>query len=350
MTTATMPAVVQYDIKPGCVELRQMPIPEIDDDHALLRVGAVSVCGSDIHQYHASHSWPVNTPCILGHEFGGTLVKVGKNIKGFKEGDRVVNETAAEICGICQQCRTGRYNLCQKRRGYGYGVHGAMTQYVKVPGRTLHHIPDSLPFHYACLTEPCCVAYNAICENATIKPGDIVVVIGPGPIGNLCARMAALRGANPLIVAGRTMDAERLEGALKLGATRIVNVDKENLEEVVRSYDELGADVVCEASGASKPLEIALKLARPDGQVIKVGWSPDNIPIDMNPLVQKNLRLQGSFSHTWPMWEKVIRLLANGQMMPEVIVGLRTGLEDWKNAFDTMSSGKIIKSILEPNA
>ncbi len=348
MSVKTQKSVVQYELKAGGVELREMPIPEIDDDHVLLKVGAVSVCGSDIHQMHNTHNWPVNIPVILGHEFGGTIAKVGKNVKGFKEGDRAVSETAAEICGVCIPCRTGRYNLCQKRRGFGYGVHGAMTSYVKVPGRTLHHIPDTLPFHYACLTEPCCVAYHAVCVNVDIKPGDMVVVIGPGPIGNLCARMAALRGANPLIVAGRTMDKERLEGARQLGATRIVNVDEESLEDVVRSYDELGAEVVCEASGASKPLEIALKLTRPDGQVVKVGWSPDNIPIDMNPLVQKNIKLQGSFSHTYPMWEKVIRLLSTGQMMPEVIVGLKTSIEDWFNGFEMMHKGKVIKSVLIP--
>lgn len=343
-------AVVQYALKPMGVELREMPVPEIGENDVLLHVGAVSVCGSDIHQAHNTHSWPVNIPVTLGHEFGGTIAKVGRSVKGFKEGDRVVSETAAEICGQCVMCRSGRYNLCPNRKGFGYGVQGAMASYVKVPERCLHHIPDSLPFYYACLTEPCCVAYHAMCENSKIKPGDMVVVIGPGPIGLLCARMAALSGANPLIVAGLPQDATRLNDALKLGATRIVNIKEENLEDVVRSYDPLGAEVVCEASGASRPLEVALKLARPDGQVTKVGWSPDNVPIDMNPLVQKNVRLQGSFSHTYAMWEKVIHLLTLGLPKPEIIVGLKTGLGDWENAFEAMHSGKVIKSVLVPEA
>lgn len=348
MSAATQPAVVQYDIQKDCVELRELPIPEFGDDDVLLRVGAASVCGSDIHQWHATHSWPVNTPVTLGHEFGGTIEKVGRNVKGFKEGDRVVSETAAYICGRCIMCRSGRYNLCPTRKGFGYGLHGAMTRYVRVPERCLHNIPDTLPFHYACLTEPCSVAYSAMIANARIRPGDMVVVIGPGPIGLLCARMAALCGANPLIVAGRTADAERLDAALKLGATRIVNVDEENLEEVVASYDPMGAELVCEASGASKPVEIAIRMARPDGQVVKVGWSPQNVPIDLNPLVQKNVTLQGSFSHNYPMWEKVIRLLDTGQMMPELIVGVRSGLEGWRHAFEAMHEGKVIKSVLEP--
>lgn len=341
-------AVVQYELKPMGVELREMPVPEIGETDVLLHVGAVSVCGSDVHQAYNTHSWPVNIPVILGHEFCGTIARVGKAVKSFKDGDRVVCETAAEICGECIMCRSGRYNLCPTRKGFGYGVHGAMASYVKAPARCLHRIPDKLPFHYACLTEPNCVAYNAICANADVKPGDCVVVMGPGPIGLLCARMAALCGANPLIVAGLKADEARLKSALKLGATRIVNVQEENLDEVVRSYNPLGADVVCEASGASRPLDIALKLARPDGQVVKVGWSPDNIPVDMNPLVQKNLRLQGSFSHNYPIWERAIHLLAEGMTMPEEIVGLRCDLDGWHEAFESMHTGKVIKSVLEP--
>ena len=162
----------------------------------------MSVCGSDVHQAWATNSWPVNVPVTLGHEFGGTVAAAGRDVKSVREGDRVVSETAAVICGTCLMCRTGRYNLCPSRKGFGYGINGAMADYVRVPERCLHHVPDSLPFELACLTEPHCVAYNAMCGNATIRPGDTVVVLGPGPIGLLCARMAALSGANPLIVAG----------------------------------------------------------------------------------------------------------------------------------------------------
>src|SRR5919106_2013153 len=195
-------ALVQYALAPLAVELREVVVPEIGDDDVLLRVGAVSVCGSDVHQCYNTHSWPVNVPVVLGHEFAGTVAKTGRSLKGFREGDRVVSETAAEICGDCILCRTGRYNLCPSRKGFGYGIDGAMAQWVRVPARCLHHIPDSLPFDIACLSEPHAVAYQSMCVNSTIRPGDLVVVLGPGPIGLLCARMAALSGADPLIVAG----------------------------------------------------------------------------------------------------------------------------------------------------
>ncbi|MBO0724690.1 MAG: alcohol dehydrogenase catalytic domain-containing protein, partial [Blastocatellia bacterium] len=101
----TMAAVVQFDLKPGSVELREAPVPEIGEDEVLLQVGSVSVCGSDVHQYYGSHSWPVAAPVVLGHEFGGVVAKKGARVRGFKEGDRVVSETASYICGKCMMCR-----------------------------------------------------------------------------------------------------------------------------------------------------------------------------------------------------------------------------------------------------
>ena len=342
------PAVVHYALEPLAVELREVAVPEIGDGDVLLRVGAVSICGSDVHQAYNTHSWPVNVPVVLGHEFAGTVAKAGRTVKTFHEGDRVVSETAAEVCGECLLCRTGRYNLCPQRKGFGYGIDGGMASYVKVPARCLHRIPDTLPFELACLAEPHAVAYNAMCVNSTIRPGDLVVVLGPGPIGLLCARMAALAGANPLIVAGLSSDAPRLETAMRLGATRVVNAERENVEDVVRGLNPLGADLVCDASGASRPLDLALALTRPDGQVTKVGWSPDLVPVNINPLVQKNVRLQGSFSHNFPIWERVIHLLDRRLTLPDAIVGLTSPLEEWREAFAAMHDGRVIKSVLIP--
>ena len=113
----TQTAVVQYALKPLAVELREVPVPDIDDNDVLLQVGAVSVCGSDVHQSRNTQSWPVEVPVVLGHEFGGTVAKVGRLVRGFREGDRVVSETAAWICGECLMCRGGLYNLCPLRKG-----------------------------------------------------------------------------------------------------------------------------------------------------------------------------------------------------------------------------------------
>jgi alcohol dehydrogenase/L-iditol 2-dehydrogenase len=345
----THPAIVHYALQPHAVELREVPVPGISDDDVLLHVGGVSVCGSDVHQAHNTHSWRVNVPVVLGHEFGGTVAMAGSGVRNFREGDRVVSETAAQICGECMQCRTGQYNLCPSRLGFGYGLDGAMARWVRVPARCLHHIPDSLPFDLACLAEPHAVSYQAMCVNSTIRPGEAVVVMGPGPIGLLCTRMAALSGADPLIVAGCTADGARLETARKLGATHTVDVQTQRLEEVVADITRGGADLVCDATGASQPLEDAIRITRPGGQVTKVGWSPDKLGIDMNPLVLKNVRIQGSFSHNYPVWERVIHLLDRRLTMPDAIVGMRAPLESWHEAFEAMHERRVIKSVLLPN-
>jgi L-iditol 2-dehydrogenase len=342
----SQPAVVHYALEPLAVELREVAVPQIGDEDVLLAVGAVSVCGSDVHQAHNTHSWPVDVPVTLGHEFCGTVAAAGRAVRGFKEGDRVVSETAAIICGACEMCRSGLYNLCPSRKGFGYGTDGAMAEYVRVPARCLHHIPDGLAFDLACLTEPHAVAYNAMCVNATIRPGDCVVVLGPGPIGLLCARMAALSGADPLIVVGRGSDRDRFETARGFGATHVAAAQEDDVEAIVRELSPIGADVVCDASGSTATTDLSVRLARPDGQIVKVGWSPESQPINLNPLVHKNVRLQGSFSHNWRIWERVIRLLASGATMADQIVGMRTSLGDWRSAFDAMHEGRVIKSVL----
>lgn len=142
-------------------------------------------------------------------------------VQGWSEGDRVVNETAAVINAASPLSRTGLYNLDPSRKGFGYGVDGAMTRYVRVPERCLHAVPPGLPLEQAALTEPCCVAYNAVVNNARVRPGDRVLVLGPGPIGVLCAAIARLMGAEVALV-GLERDRARLEMGRAYGCEAIV--------------------------------------------------------------------------------------------------------------------------------
>ncbi|MCL4148129.1 UNVERIFIED_CONTAM: hypothetical protein GTU68_006126, partial [Idotea baltica] len=217
-------AVVNYSPDKYSVELREIQRPEIGDNDVLLEVAAVGVCGSDLHQWTSDHSWPVNYPVVLGHEFSGRIAALGKNVSGWKEGDRVVSETAAVIDPDSPMTRQGLYNLDPTRLGFGYGVNGAMTKYVKVPSRILHRVPDALSLSKAALTEPCCVAYSATVVNASIKPGDYILVIGPGPIGLLCAAMARLQGAI-VGVLGLEKDHYRLGIAKTYGCDILVGND-----------------------------------------------------------------------------------------------------------------------------
>ncbi len=344
-----MTSIVQYDLQPMAVEHREMPVPDIHENEVLLRVGAVSVCGSDIHQYHNTQSWPVRVPVVLGHEFCGQVAKIGERVRGFREGDRVVSETAASICGQCIYCRAGEYNLCPQRIGFGYGTDGAMAEFVRVPERCLHHIPDALPFDRAALTEPCCVAYNAVAVKSHIRPGDTVVVLGPGPIGLLCAEMARLAGAGTLVVCGMSQDESRLTTARALGATHALNGEKTDVRSFIRELgDGLGADLIVDAAGASAALKLALDIVRPGGQITKVGWGPQPLNFSLDPLVQKAVTLQGSFSHTFRNWEKVVALLAAGKINLDLIVSRVAGLEDWRECFDGMYTGEYVKAVLQP--
>ncbi|MFY0654495.1 MAG: zinc-binding dehydrogenase [Cyclobacteriaceae bacterium] len=336
-------AVVNYAEEEGSVEIREISQPEIGEEDVLLEVANVGVCGSDLHQWTSNHSWPVNYPVVLGHEFGGHIAQLGNNVKNWKEGDKVVSETAAVINPISALSRTGLYNLDPDRKGFGYGVNGAMTRFVKVPARCLHHVPAHLSFEKACLTEPCSVAYNAVAVNSNIKPGDKVIVIGPGTIGILCAAVAKLFGAEVAIV-GLESDRNRLEIAKIYGCEGIAG----DATEWAKERDSLGADCIIDAAGVSATLQAALELVRPNGQITKVGWGPQPMNFSLDPLVQKNIRLQGSFSHNWPIWEKVIGLLANGSLDVAPIIGGIWSLSSWEEAFEKMHSGEVVKSVLKP--
>jgi alcohol dehydrogenase/L-iditol 2-dehydrogenase len=336
-------AVVTFAPKKHSVELREIPRASIAEDEVLLEVGAVGVCGSDLHMWTAQHSWPVRYPVVLGHEFCGVIREVGSRVTGWHEGDRVVSETAAVVDPNSPMTRQGLYNLDPGRRGYGAMVDGAMRRFVPVPARILHRMPTGMTFEQAALTEPCCVAYNAVVNNARVRPGDRVLVLGPGPIGILSAAIARLCGAT-VGVCGLENDRARLEVAGRYGCTPIVG----DATEWARGGDGLGVDGVVDATGVSAALATALALVRPAGWISKVGWGAQPLGFSLDPLVQKNVTLQGSFSHNWPIWERVIQLIAAGTLDVGPITGGVWPLTEWHEAFEKMHSGQIVKAVLKP--
>ncbi len=338
-------AVVNFASTPHSVEIREISSPTPGPDDVIIDVGAVGVCGSDLHQWTGDHSWQVNYPVVLGHEFGGTIAELGANVKGWKEGDRVVSETAAIIDPNNPMSRVGLYNLDPTRKGFGYGTDGAMTKFVRVPARCLHKIPAGLSMEFAALTEPCCVAYSAVVANARIRPGDRVAVFGPGTIGILCAAMARLCGAQVALI-GLERDRTRLEIGRSYGCDIIIG----DANAWARERDGLGCDGVIDAAGNSAVLKLALDLVRPAGWISKVGWGPQPLNFNLDQLVQKNVTLQGSFSHNWPMWERVLQLLASGQLNVKPILGGVWPLAQWSEAFEQMHKGDIVKAVLRPSS
>lgn len=345
-----MKAVVNFKSGQGNVAIKEVPIPKIGPKDILMKVMAVGVCGSDLHMYHDIQGFEVNRPVTLGHEFSGIVTKVGEDVTLFAKGDRVVSETPAYVCETCVYCKTGEYNLCPDRRGFGVLEDGAMAQYVKTREAIVHRIPDKVSFEQAALTEPACVAYNAIAHHSQIHPGDHVVIFGPGPIGLMCTQIAKLFSPGILTVIGLEKDKNRLNLAKEFGADNIIVADQQKvINEVMETGDGYGPDLILDAVGTSITLKQSIEMVRPGGQITKIGWGPEPVGFTLDPLIQKAAKLQGSFSHNYPMWEKVLLMMEKGEIDPLPMARLYN-MDDWKIAFDEMDSLEQAKSIILPNA
>lgn len=344
-----MKALVKYAYEDGALEVRDRPVPEVGAGEVLVQIHTVGVCGSDIHMWHDSQSASSQgiLPVTLGHESAGVIAAVGAGVIGWQVGDRVVCETAASICGRCALCRSGRYNLCPWREGYGLKRDGAMAEYVVAEPRVLHKIPDGVSFAAAAMTEPYAVAYNAVVERAGVKPGDLVVVQGAGAIGINALQLALQAGAGTVVVLGTDADEHRLAQATAFGAHETVNVSRTDPASVLAGlHDGLGADLVVDATGVSVALRQSMDLVRPGGAIAKVGWGPQPLGFTLDPLVKKAVTLYGCYSHTWATWEAVLRLFASRRLHPEGIIGHIYPIDEWEAAFTAMQRGDHVKSAL----
>jgi len=342
-----MQALVKFGRQDGDVEIRDIPEPIIGPDQVLLEVKATGVCGSDLHMWREHQSWTIKLPLVLGHEFCGVVADVGKNVTNFEVGDRVACETAAQVCGQCVYCLSGNYNLCPSRLGYGALADGSFTRYVAARPQILHRVPDNVSSEHAALTEPICVAYNALVEKTSMKPGDLVVIQGPGPIGIMALQIARLRGAGTIVVLGTDADAHRLEVASELGANHIVNIQREDPLKLITSLgDGFGADLIVDCTGVSRALKQSMELVRPNGRITKIGWGPQPLDFSLDPLVGKAVTLQGSFSHTYATWERVLALLSTGQINLNPVIGGVYELDNWEEAFTRMEAGESVKSVV----
>ena len=345
-----MRALVKYGNNPGELEIKDMPVPEIGDDDILLETKATGICGWDIEMWQHKMANPVTVPVIQGHEFCGVVSRTGKNVKTFKEGDRVVSETSAVVCGKCPMCISGNYHLCETRLGFGYGVDGAFTDFVKVPERCLHKIPDNVSFDHAALTEPACVAYQTCAVMSNIMPGRPVLIIGPGPVGLFCVQIAKSMGAYPIIIAGTTRSAARMETAKTLGANYTIDVRKEDaLSAVMDITNGQGCHLVVDAAGNSAALKLAVDSVARLGQITKVGWGPQPVDFSLDPLLKKGARLQGTFSHNWQTWEAVLAMISGGILNMEEMLTKRIVLDEWLQTFEEIEQSKIIKAVIQFN-
>jgi L-iditol 2-dehydrogenase len=344
-----MKAVVKYGKGKGLVEMRDVPEPKMKEDEVLIEVKAVSVCGSDLHIYHDSHPyWP---PMILGHEFSGIITDVGKEVRGWKIGDRIVSETRIGSCGACYICQSGYPQACEQKRPYGIGVDGAYTKYVAGPARLLHRLPDNIPFEVGAVIEPTAICVTSVLERCGLQAGESVMITGPGPIGLISLAVARAAGVRMAGVTGTTSDEGlRIEKARELGADFTLIADKEDpVPKVLERTQGLGVDILIETSGNGKAICQAFEMVRRYGRVCAIGISgKETVPIPYDRGIFKALRYDFCFSSSWTAWETTIGLISKGLLPIQKVITHRLPLEEWEKAFHLLQNLRAVKVILIP--
>ena len=314
---------------PRQLELRELPLPDIDDDSALLQVEACGICGSDAEQYEGVI--PVRFPVIPGHEPLGTIARIGDRAAkrwGVNVGDRVAVEALIR-CGHCRDCLAGNYQVCRGRGGlfgHGYvplsrppGMWGAYADYMYLdPLSIVHRVRADVPANIAVMFNPLGAGFRWAVDIPGTKPGDTVLILGPGQRGLASVIAARAAGADKVIVTGLTRDAAKLALATELGADCAIDIERENARDRVQALTgERGADVVVEVSAnAPEPVAEALRYVAPGGRIVLAGVKgfkpvPDFIS---DLVVVKEISIKGAFGVTWHAYESAIRLIESGRV------------------------------------
>jgi len=326
------------------VEVRDIPKPTPAPDEVLIKVRAAAICGSDlgIYYYTAAYS-KMKLPVVLGHEFAGEIVETGSNVEGYKVGDRVVSESV-KACGECEFCKTGMSNLCDRSTLLGIHTDGGFAEYVTVPYRLLHKIPDTMSFDQAALVEPLSNTVHFVNEITDFKEGDYVVVQGCGPIGLFSAQLFRQGGAK-VLVTGLNVDTLRFQIAEKLGLETL-NIETESLEErVMKDTDGRGADVAFVAVGAPQAVKQATQIIKKRGTITVVGIFGKEVPLDMTWLVRRELKILGAYDARPANFSQSIELIAKGQIDVDSVLTHRFTLDQAEEAFKVAidkTGGKIV--------
>lgn len=335
-----MKAVAKVKREPG-VEVIEAPPDPVREDQVRLRTRVASICGSDLgfYDYTPSYQKFAKVPVIMGHEFAGEVSEVGKNISGFKTGDRVCCESVI-YCGVCRFCRSGMTNICRDFKVFGMQVNGGFSEYVSVDQRFLHRLPDEVGFVEAGVVEPLSVVVNALVDVA--RPGywRSAAVVGPGPLGLLSAEVLHANGVSDLLVVGVSPDSTRLEIAKRLGYTSLDSDKSDATEATMELTDGYGFDIVVVAAGAPAALKAAIPLTSKGGQVVVLGIFPEEASLPVSDLVRRQILMAGSYGSSWIHYERAIQLLKRKRVRVEEIVTHQFALDDASEAFETAKSKK----------
>ncbi|MCD6406967.1 alcohol dehydrogenase catalytic domain-containing protein [Candidatus Aerophobetes bacterium] len=345
-----MKAIVKTREEVG-FELLDVPLPKVGKNDVLIKVKAAAICGSDL-KFYKWVPWCKNVikslPFIPGHECAGEVVEVGENVKGIKVGDKVAAETHIP-CGVCWQCRHGRPHTCEKMELFGHAINGGFAEYALIPDRAARKIPQEIPYEYGCLLEPMGIPYRAV-EKGGVE-GDAVAVIGCGPIGQFAISFSKILGAD--IVIGIDVNEKRLDIAKKMGATYVINPQREALVERIKEVTEnygRGVGVVIDASGNAEAMKEAFTYLRVGGRFVILGQTDGPLPINPSrDVVFKEAEIIGLFGRRiWDTWDKTERILLSKKINPEPVITHKFSLDDYKKAFQVALSGEGCKVLFIP--
>ncbi|MGW9019827.1 zinc-binding dehydrogenase, partial [Priestia megaterium] len=299
----------------GTLTLKEKEIPVLRfDDEIKIKVEAASICGTDIHILNNPPGFPANPGIIQGHEFVGKVVEIGKNVTNVQVGDRVVVDPNI-TCGSCTYCQMGEYGMCEHFTTIGIFIDGGWTSYSVVPSKMVFKISEEVPVEMAVLAEPLsCVISGS--EKVKAQPGDSVVILGAGPMGQLFTQVLKAAGAARIICAD--LSDYRLEYAQLSGATHIVNSAYQDIEEVVKEVTKIGADIVIDCVGVL--FNQCMSLVRKGGQILLIGMNEHALPpIKQYDITRNDITVKGTFiqNHDFP---KVIKILEAGLLNLDCLI------------------------------
>ncbi|MEU6131920.1 zinc-dependent dehydrogenase [Saccharopolyspora sp. NPDC047091] len=337
---------------PGDIRIEQAPEPEPGPGELKLRVRNCSTCGTDLKIMRHGHHH-IDPPRVIGHEIAGEVVGIGDGARGFAEGDRV-QVIAAIPCGECGYCKRGRQTVCPNQRSMGYHFDGGFAEFLTVPEQVLrvdgvNRLPGEVDFAAASVAEPLACVLNGQ-ELAGVGPGDVVVVVGSGPIGCLHTRLARARGAAAVYLV--ELNAARLEQAAELvhPDAAILASATDPVAEVLRLTGGVGADVVITAAASGEAQEQALRMAARGGRISFFGGLPKDSPIidcDSNAVHYRELTIVGANGSTPEHNRRALRLIASGEVPVHDLITHRLPLDGVLEAIRTVSTGTAIKVTIE---
>jgi len=310
-------------------EIQETAVPACGPKQVLLKVKAVGICGSDIHAYYGKHPF-ISFPVTQGHEATGEVVSVGAEVAALKPGDRVLFRPQ-KVCGECRSCREGRYNVCKTLEVYGCQCAGASSDYYVADAELLYKLPDNVDYGVGTVIEPLAVGVRAVNRPGNVE-GKNILVIGAGTIGNLVMQAAKAMGAAKIVISD--VSDYKLNMAKECGADVIVNVAKENLEEILdRELGPEGLDVVYECSANSGALNQMLRYGRKGMAFVIVAVYGHKPEIEMGLIQDREYEIYGTLMYLHEDYLKAIELVSQNKVNLQALISKEYALEDVAEAF-----------------